>query len=146
MSFEKTNLPLERSAFFFQELSAPRQTSSTERRFIHVPVSSLLTESEEKYPKGMYVAAVLLGFIPTPHLCCPAAQASMLLLTKCQRSRQFWKSGQLLCLILNCSNYPIAQQETHSDTRRLPLGVRYTFCVVRTEQWGTFSFFELLIL
>lgn len=126
MSFEKkTNLPLERSAFFFQELSAPRQTSSTEGRFIHVPVSSLLTETEEKYPKGTYVAAVGLGFIPAPHLCCPAAQASMLLLMKCQRSRWFWKSGQLLCLIFSCSNYPIAQQETHSDPRRLSFGARH---------------------
>lgn len=60
MSFEKRNLPLERSAFFFQESSAPRQIHSIEGRLIRV--SSVLTETEGKSPKGMYADAIALVF------------------------------------------------------------------------------------
>lgn len=62
MSFEKRNLPLKGSAFFFQEFSAPRQICSIEGRLVHVRVSSVLTETEGKSPKGMYAAAIALVF------------------------------------------------------------------------------------
>jgi len=72
MSFEKRNLPLERSAFFFQEFSAPRQILCIEGRLVHVHLLSVLTETEGKSPKGTYVAAIVLVFYfcPSPMLSC----------------------------------------------------------------------------
>lgn len=62
---KERNLPLERSAFIFQEFSARRQTFSIEGRLVHVCISSVLMEA-----KGMYVALCVLFL----HLACAVLQ------------------------------------------------------------------------
>lgn len=67
---KERNLPLERSAFIFQEFSAHRQTFSVEGRLVHVCISSVLMEAKGKSPKGMYVALCVLFL----HLACAVLQ------------------------------------------------------------------------